>query len=69
MPATAPQPPTAELLGGQSAVQIFAGLRIGHLIDEAYEGLERALAAHGGTFITEEQRLQGAQVDYVVVRL
>jgi DNA replication regulator DPB11 len=69
MPATAPQPPTAELLRGQSAVQIFAGLRIGHLIEEAYEGLERALAAHGGTFVTEEQRLQGAQVDYVVVRL
>jgi len=69
MPATAPQPPTGELPSGQTGAQIFAGLRIGHLIDEAYEGLERALAAHGGTFVTEQQRLGGEQVDYVVVRL
>jgi DNA replication regulator DPB11 len=69
MPATAPQPLTGEIPDGKSAIQIFAGLRIGHLIDEAYEGLERALAAHGGTFVTEEQRLQGQPVDYVVVRL
>jgi DNA replication regulator DPB11 len=69
MPATAPQPPTGALLGGPSAIPIFAGLRIGHLIDEAYEGLERALAAHGGVLVTEEQRQQGQQVDYIVVRL
>lgn len=70
MPATAPQPPTAELLAGKSgAPPIFAGLRIGHLIDEAYGGLERAIVAHGATLVTEEQRLQGDQVDYVIVRL
>jgi DNA replication regulator DPB11 len=70
MPATAPQPPTGEMLGKHSgASQIFSGLRISHLIDDAYDSLERALAAHGGTFVTEQQRLQGEHVDYVVVRL
>lgn len=70
MPATAPQPPTGELLKGKNGVvQMFAGLRFSHLIDEAYEGMERALVAHGGVVVTEAARLQGEAVDLVIVRL
>jgi DNA replication regulator DPB11 len=70
MPDTAPQPPTGDVLKGrEGVVQMFAGLRFSHLIDEAYEGMERALIAHGGVVVTEEARLEGEQVDLVIVRL
>lgn len=71
MAATMPQPPTSEMLSERrpNVPQIFAGLRFSHLIDEAYEGLERALVAHGGQVFTEEQRLAGQHVDRVIVRL
>jgi DNA replication regulator DPB11 len=70
MPATAPQPLTADVLKGRRGVtQMFAGLRFSHLIDEAYEGMERALAAHGGVVVTEEARLRGEPVDMLIVRL
>lgn len=70
MPGTIPQPTTAEILSdGPELPPIFAGLRFSHLIDEAYEGLERALTAHGGEVVTETQRLKGEHVDHVIVRL
>jgi hypothetical protein len=49
--------------------KFFHGLRISHLIEEAYEGLQSALLAHGAELVSEEERLDGKEVDYVVVRL
>jgi DNA replication regulator DPB11 len=70
MPATLPQPPSADLLGSKNAIPaIFAGLRFSHLIDEAYESLERALVAHGGRIVSEQERIAGERVDHVIVRL
>lgn len=70
MPSTLPQPPTADLLGSRRTMPvIFAGLRFSHLIDEAYESLERALVAHGGKIVSEQERIAGVHVDHVIVRL
>lgn len=70
MPPSMPQSTTAEMLSPRPAIpQIFAGLRFSHLIDEGYEGLERALVAHGGEVVSEQQRLAGEHVDRVIVRL
>lgn len=70
MPGTLPQQPSADLLGPESAMPaIFAGLRFSHLIDEAYESLERALIAHGGKIVSEQERIAGEHVDHVIVRL
>lgn len=68
-------PPTATIV--RSEVQqdpaapavFFAGLRFSHNIAEHSEGLEKALQVHGGVFVPEKERLEGEEVDYVVVRL
>ena len=49
--------------------KFFDGLRFCHVIDEECDGLEKALQFHGGVLLTDEERLNGAEVDYVVVRL
>lgn len=49
--------------------KFFEGLRFCHVIDEECAGLEKALQLHGGVLLTDEDRLNGAEVDYVVVRL
>lgn len=70
MPATLPQPPSADFLGSKTVLPaIFAGLRFTHLIDEAYESLERALVAHGGKIVSEQERIAGEHVDHIIVRL
>lgn len=70
MPATAPVRPTGDQLARHNDTpQIFAGLRISHLIEESYEGLQRALVAHGAELVSEEDRVEGQEVDYVIVRL
>jgi DNA replication regulator DPB11 len=53
----------------QRTPSFFSGLRISHAIAEGYEGLENALHQHGATIVTEQERLAGAPVDYVVTRL
>lgn len=50
-------------------MMFYDGLRFSHIIDEECVGLENALVAHGGTFVPNEERLAGTEVDYVVVRL
>ena len=50
-------------------MMFYEGLRFSHVIDEECSGLEKALVAHGGTYVPNEERLAGAEVDYVVVRL
>jgi hypothetical protein len=47
----------------------YTGYRFSHVIEESCGGLEKALTSHGGILITEEERLQGAEVDYVIMRL
>lgn len=70
MPATAPVQPTSHgQADGNARGQIFAGLRISHLIDESPEGLQGALRQHGAELVSEEERLDGQEVDFVVVRL
>jgi DNA replication regulator DPB11 len=54
---------------GPSTSAFFAGLRFSHNIAEQCDGLEKALVTHGGTLVTEADRLEGAAVDFVVVRL
>lgn len=68
-------PPTAAVISMKreptrtAQGNFYAGYRFSHNIDEHCEGLENALVAHGGTLITEQERMQGAPVDFVVVRL
>jgi hypothetical protein len=50
-------------------MMFYDGLRFSHVIDEECSGLEKALVAHGGIYVPNEERLAGAEVDYVVVRL
>ncbi|EIW69569.1 hypothetical protein TREMEDRAFT_62429 [Tremella mesenterica DSM 1558] len=45
--------------------QIFSGLTFSHTIMEHYEGLEKALTAHGGTLASQKDD----NVDFVIVRL
>lgn len=52
-----------------SPVSIFHGLRFSHAIPDGYQGLENALRQHGGVTVSEADRLAGAPVDYVIVRL
>ncbi|KAL1411271.1 protein kinase activating protein dpb11 [Vanrija albida] len=52
-----------------SPVPLFHGLRFSHAIPDGYQGLENALRQHGGVTISEADRLAGAPVDYVIVRL
>jgi len=53
----------------QQPPQFLDGLRFSHDIAEHCEGLEKALLAHGGVLVPEVDRLQGAEVDYVIIRL
>lgn len=70
MPATAPsRPPNDGAVDLDGNGKFFAGLKISHLIDESPEGLQGALGQHGAELVTEEERLEGTEVDYVVVRL
>ncbi|TXT13776.1 hypothetical protein VHUM_01143 [Vanrija humicola] len=52
-----------------TSVPIFHGLRFSHAIPDGYHGLENALRQHGGVTVSEADRLAGAPVDYVIVRL
>ena len=47
----------------------FAGLKFCHNIAEQCDGLEKALIAHGGILVSEQARLAGEAVDFIVVRL
>lgn len=49
--------------------QFFEGLRFTIRIDLDCELLKRTLIQHGGVVITEDERLSGAKVDYIIVRL
>lgn len=59
----------AEMDDTKPDMMFYDGLRFSHIIDEECVGLENALVAHGGTFVPNEERLAGTEVDYVVVRL
>lgn len=50
-------------------VKFYDGLRFCHVIEEQCVGLEQAILAHGGMLVSNEDRLKGAEVDYIVVRL
>lgn len=50
-------------------VKFYDGLRFCHVIEEECRGLEQALLAHGGVLVSNEDRLAGTEVDYIVVRL
>ncbi|BEI85351.1 hypothetical protein CcaverHIS002_0507520 [Cutaneotrichosporon cavernicola] len=51
-----------------SEKKLFAGLRFSHTI-EAAEVLEKAVQSRSGSWVSEADRLEGAQVDYVIIRL
>ncbi|CAK9780911.1 hypothetical protein CC85DRAFT_62497 [Cutaneotrichosporon oleaginosum] len=48
--------------------RLFAGLRFSHTIESA-EVLEKAIRMRGGAWVSEAERLRGAEVDYVIIRL
>jgi DNA replication regulator DPB11 len=64
-------PPNAKAgpSGVSSSPQFFAGLRFSHDIKESSGGLEKALVTHGAELVSEQRRLAGEDVDYVVIRL
>ncbi|KAL7422194.1 protein kinase activating protein dpb11 [Cryptotrichosporon argae] len=68
-------PSSARFSGGiqppatASGAQMFGGLKFSHTVAEGFGGLENALRQHGGEVVPEADRLQGAEVDYVIVRL
>nr|XP_018263947.1 uncharacterized protein I303_03824 [Kwoniella dejecticola CBS 10117]OBR86105.1 hypothetical protein I303_03824 [Kwoniella dejecticola CBS 10117] len=49
--------------------RFFEGMRFSHVIQEQCDGLENAIRQHGGTMIKDEDRRNGEQVDYIIVRL
>jgi len=55
--------------GRIASTDFYAGLRFSHNIAEQCEGLEKALVTHGGLLVSEKERLDGARVDFIVVRL
>lgn len=55
--------------GSGPVLRIFEGLRFSHVIASETRGLEEALKRYGGTVVSEEERLEGEHVDYVIVRL
>ncbi|ORX39769.1 hypothetical protein BD324DRAFT_233372 [Kockovaella imperatae] len=65
--STADPPKTGEV--PIATPRIFDGLRFSHVIQENCESLEKALVGHGGMLVSETERLAGAQVDYIIVRL
>lgn len=75
LPPTAPlnpstlQPMKMEDRAPAPTQRFFEGLRFSHVISESCENLERAIVVHGGVVVTEAERLEGGEVDYVVVRL
>lgn len=70
VPAISLPTPLSPIVAGEQDIKpIFAGLRISHVIEAHMEGLEQALRLHGGTLVSERDRLGGAEVDYVVVKL
>jgi DNA replication regulator DPB11 len=70
LPASVPSAPvTQPAPGGEEFPLIFDGLRFSHLIEEKAAGLEQALIKHGGTLVSEQERLDGEDVDYIIVRL
>lgn len=48
--------------------KLFAGLRFSHTIDNA-EVLEKAIRLRSGTWVSEADLREGAQVDYLIIRL
>jgi len=78
-PRSPPRPPVhheAELVksvnaGPQKLVRqgIFHGLKFSHLIARDADRLETVIIGRGGILISEEDRLHGQEVDYIVVRL
>ena len=69
LPAIAATVPTRIQTIPSTSSNFFAGLRFSHDIAEQCEGLENALVTHGGLLIAERERLKGAAVDFVIVRL
>jgi hypothetical protein len=70
LPASVASAPDAQSAPeGEEFPSIFDGLRFSHLIEEKAAGLEQALIKHGGKLVSEQERLDGEEVDYVIVRL
>lgn len=69
---TDPAGPIIGMTGQSDAVptqQFFEGLRFAIRIDLDCELLKRTLIQHGGVVVTEDERLSGSKVDYIIVRL
>lgn len=49
--------------------KFFEGVKFGHIIKDQKELFEKALLDHGGILVSEDDRKQGEEVDYVVMRL
>lgn len=56
----APRPPRSN---------IYSGLRFSHTVAQGQQPLENAVKSFGGALVPEADRLAGAPVDYVVIRL
>ena len=68
-PPTAPIFPIKDHDQFKPSANFFAGLRFSLVIAEYSGGLEKALVAHGGVLVAEQDRLDGAAVDFIVIRL
>ncbi|WWD01536.1 hypothetical protein V866_008481 [Kwoniella sp. B9012] len=68
-------PPTSQAITNQqdepanTPKRFFEGIKFSHVIREQCDGLENALKQHGGVLVTDQKRIEGEKVDYIIVRL